>query len=215
MTGSLLVGLTSAVIMIVGGATPAFFDLLAGSLAGIKPYLGIFRFSTYLFGMAWIVQLLGFVALTRLLVRTGDEVISPLALAVTVVVTVLGTLEVGFVVGVTTWAVSEAASTGITPELYTVLSEGLLGRIQFVYTVLGFLSQAAFAVALLKTRLLPRSVSLTALVWALIWLALDPGIVGIPAILLLMPAGIGTALLTTDQPLVTTQPPLQKEAVDG
>lgn len=201
--------------MILSGAATVFFDLLGGSLAGMKPYLGAFRVSTYLFGAAWIAMLAGFVALTRLLVRSGEEMISPLALAVTVVTTVLGILEVSFVVGVTTWAVGEAASTGVTPDLYTVLADGLLSRVQFTYTVLGFAAQVGFAVALLKTMLVPRWVSTTALVWGLVWLALDPGVFGIPAILLFMPAGIGIALLTTHKPTITTQPPLQEEASHG
>ena len=136
-----------------------------------------------------------------------------LSLAAMFVAIVFAILELTFTVGVTTWAVGEASRMGTTPELYEVLNDGLLDRIQFVYTILGFAAQAGFAVALLKTRMLARWIGTTALIWSLIWLALDPGVFGIPAILVFMPAGIGVALLTTRE--TAAQPRRQKEAIHG
>lgn len=215
LTGSLLIVLVAGIVMVVSGAVPAFFDFLDGSLAGLKPYLPAFRASTYLWVVAWISLLLGSVALTRLLVRSGDDQMAILALAATVVATVLAILEATFTIGVTTWAIEEAASTGTTPQVYTVLDDGLLDKIQFVYTVLGFAGQVGFGAALVKTSLLPRWVAMTALVWALVWLILDPFFLGIPAVLLFMPAGIGVALLLSDRTAVTSQSQHDKETIDG
>lgn len=206
-TGALLVAglllvLAAAAVMIVSGALPAFFDFLGGSLADLEPHLGAFRFSTYLWAVAWISSLLGLVALTRLLILSGDEGLAVLSLAAAVIATVLGILEATFTVGVTTLAVEEAARTGTTPGIYIVLKEGLLDKIQFVYTILGFAAQAGFGAALLKTRLLPSWVGMTAVVWGLFWLVLDSFFLGIPALLLFMPAVIGVALLMTDRTAV-------------
>lgn len=198
LVAGLLIGLVAAAVMIGSGAMAAFFDFLGGSPAGLEPHLEVFRFSTYLWAVAWISKLVGFVALSRLLIRSGDEQLAVVSLAVLVIATVLGILEATFTVGVTTWAVEETARTGATPEMYTVLKEGLLDKIQFVYTILGFAAQAGFGAALLKTRLLPPWIGMTAVVWGLVWLVLDSFFLGIPALLLLMPAVIGVALLMTD-----------------
>lgn len=206
LTGSLLIGLVAGVIMMSSGAVPAFSDFLGGSLSGLKPYLPAFLVSTYLWVAAWIFLLLGFVVLTRLLFLSGDDQVSILALAVTVVATVLAILEATFTAGVTTWAIEEAASTGTTPQMYTVLNDGLFDRIQFVYTVLGFAGQAGFGVALLKTSLLARWVGQTTVVWGLVWLVLDSFFLGIPALLLLMPAWIGATLMMSDETVVALRP---------
>lgn len=215
LTGSLLIVLVAGIIMIGSGALPAFFDFLGGSLAGLKPYLVSFLVSTYVWVAAWISLLLGFVALTRLLVRSGDDQVAILALAATVVATVLAILEATFTVGVTTWAVEEAASTGTTPPMYTVLDDGLFDRIQFVYTILGFAGQAGFGVALLKTSLLARWVGQTTLAWGLVWLVLDSFFLGIPALLLFMPAAIGVTLLMSDETAVPAAIPIRKEETNG
>ncbi len=164
--------------------------------------MSAFRFNVYLWAVAWILLVLGFVGLTRLLVNSGGEQLAILALAVTVVATVLAILEAVFTIGLTTWAVKEAARTGITPEIYIVLDDGLFDKIQFVYTVLGFAAQAGFGAALLKSTLLPSWVGQTTLVWGLVWLVADSFFLGIPALLLIMPAVIGVALLNTNRTVI-------------
>lgn len=216
LTGSLIIVLVAAAIMITSGATPAFFDLLGGSLAGLKPYLWVFRASTYMWAVAWMSLLLGFVALTRLLTRYGDDEIAPMALAATIVAMVLAMLEATFTVGVTTWAVEEAANTGATPEIYTVLEEGLLDKIQFVYTILGFAAQAGFGAALLKTGLLASSVGWTAVVWGSFGLAVDSFYLGIPGLLFFIPAVIGISLLARSRTEVaSSRIPGGKETISG
>lgn len=212
---SLIIVLVAAAVMVVSGALPAFFDFLGGSLESLEPHLQAFRFSTYLWALAWVTLLLGFVALTRLLIRYGDEQFAVLSLAPTAIATILGILEAAFSVGVTTWAVEEAARTGATPEIYTVLKDGLLDKIQFAYTILGFAAQAGFGAALLKTRLIPSWAGMTAVVWGLVWLVLDSFFLGIPALLLFMPAVIGVALLTTGGTTVRAQAKMKGEAIHG
>lgn len=215
LVSALLVAVLAGVVLVGSGASNAFFDLLGGSLSGMKPYVSAFRFSTYMWAVTWVTLMLGFVALTPQLERAGDDRVASLSLAVFMLATVLALLEAAFTVGLTVWAIEETAGSGVTPEVYEVLNDGLLGRIQFVYTILGFVAEAGFALSLMKTRLVPRWVGVTALAWSLIWLAIDPGVFGIPALLLFMPAGIGIALLTSDQNMFAMERRLPEETVDG
>jgi hypothetical protein len=205
--------LVAAVVMVASGALSAFFDFLGGSLAGLEPYLSVFRFNVYLWALAWISLLMGFVGLTRLLVESVGEHAAVLSLAVTVVATVLATLEAVFTVGLTTWSVEEAATAGVTPEIYTVLAGGLFDKIQFAYTVLGFAAQAGFGVALLKSTLLPHWIGRITLIWGLVWLVADSFFFRIPALLLIMPAVIGASLLTNGRTGVTA--PAEREGING
>lgn len=70
-----------------------------------------------------------------------------------------------------------------------------VGGIQATYIVLGLAAQAGFGAALIQTEILPAWVGQTTVVWSLLWL-LVVGL-GIPAILFIMPAVIGVALLLT------------------
>jgi hypothetical protein len=197
--------------MVASGAVSPFFDFLGGSIAGLEPFLGVFRLNVYLWSVAWISLTLGFVSLTRLLLHWEGKQAAVLALAVTGVVTVLAILEAVFTIGLTTWAVEEAAATGITPEIYTVLDDGLFDKIQFAYTLLGFAAQAGFGVALLKSKLLPSWVGQMTLIWGLVWLVADSFFLGIPALLLIMPAVIGISLLLASRRPDTAE----KERING
>lgn len=187
-----LIGLVALGILIVSGALPAFSSLLRGSLAELAPHVHAFRWSTFLYATAWLAQLGGFLLLTRVLVRTGDQHLAVVAMALTGVAAVLGILEATFAVEVTTWAAEEAATTGTTPQLYTPL-ENWLDSIQAVYITLGLGAQAGFGSALFTTRVLPTWIGLTTMAWAAFWLV--GFFAAFPAVLFVMPAVIGMALL--------------------
>lgn len=110
------------------GHEPVFRPWLLLGETSPFPYLFVFRFGTFLYAAAWPSLLLGFAALTVFLVRSGDELMGVLDGAATVVAAGLGILEATFAVGVTTWAVEEAARSGRTPQIYTVLDEGCSTR---------------------------------------------------------------------------------------
>lgn len=73
--------------------------------------------------------------------------------------------------------------------------ERWVGGIQAIYIVLRLAAQAGFGAALVQTDLLPAWVGQTTLAWSLVWLVVIG--LGIPAMLFIMPAVIGAALLLT------------------
>lgn len=198
LTGGLLTMATGLVLaggitLGASGALPAFSDFLGGSPGAMAQYLSPLTAGTYLYAAAWTVLLLGSVSLTRLVLRAGDDLIAPMALAATTVATVLGILEATFTIGVTTWAVREAAGGGL-PAIYVVL-ESWTGQMQDVYIVLGLAAQVGFSVKLVRSRLISAWIGWIAGAWALTWLPLRG--LGIPALLFFWPLVIGVALLVS------------------
>lgn len=193
LVAGLLIGLLALGVLVVDGALPAFGAALRrGSLKALAPHVLAFRVSNVLYAAAWVSLLLGFVLLTRSLVRSGEDLFSGVALAATVVATVLGLLEASFGIMVTPWAAQEAANSGVVPVAYTALDRWV-SAIQAVYIFLGLAAQAGFGASLLRTELLPSWVGQATLVWASAWLMVLG--LGIPAILFVMPAVIGLAVL--------------------
>lgn len=194
LLAGLALGLVAAVIMIAGGALPAFSALLRGSLVEMAPHVLIFRVGNVLWAAAWVAMLLGFVLFTRLLIGTNGESLAVLSLAATAVASVLALLEAGFGFTVTAWAIEETARTGATPPTYSSVDRWVRGM-QAIYLFLGFAAQAGFGAALLRTELLPSWVGTTSLLLGLAWLVVLG--LGIPALLFIVPAIIGGALLFT------------------
>lgn len=195
LVGAFLVFLLALLILVASDAMSAFSQQLRGSLAPMAAHAAAFRWTNGVYAIGWVVELLGFVALARLLVRSGQEMVPLLALAALVVAAILGVLEATFHWSVTTWAAAEAARSGSTPAIYPVLARWV-GTMQVVYLILGFLSLAGFGWAVLQTDLLPSWVGFAMLAWGLGWLGVMAGFgSGVPAVLFVFLPVIGGALL--------------------
>lgn len=194
LLAGLVLGIGAAVIMIASGALPAFSALLRGSLAEMAPHVLVFRIGNVFWAAAWVAMLLGFVLFTRRFFGSDGELLAILSLAATAVAAVLALLEASFGFTVTAWAIDEAARSGAVPATYSIVNRWVNGM-QGIYLFLGFAAQAGFGAALLRTELLPSWVGMTSLIWGLGWLTVLG--LGIPAILFILPALIGTALLVT------------------
>ena len=194
LVASLLVLLLDLIIMIASGAAPAFPAIISGRLAEAAPYAATFRLLILGFVIAWIVQLLGLVLLTRLLVRAGDEQIAILAFTLVLVATLLAVLYTTFRMSVELWAAQEAARIGSVPAIFEPLRawpHSFFAVAERAY----FLATAGFGWAILRTGLLARWVGWAAIGWSLLWLLAGLGGGVPPATPLIMPAVIGIALL--------------------
>lgn len=193
LVGGLVFGLVALVVIAASGALPAFsVALRRGALAELATHVLAFRVSNILYAAAWTSLLAGFTLLYRLLSSSGAQQFSTLGLVALVVATSLGLLEATFGISVTPWAAEQAASSGTIPPAYEIVDRWVDG-IQAVYIVVGLAAQAGFGAALIQTDLLPVWVGQTTLVWSLVWLVVIG--LGIPAVLFIMPAVIGVALL--------------------
>lgn len=195
LIGAFLVFLLALLILVANGAMSAFSQQLQGSLAPLAAHAAAFRWSNGTYAIGWVAELLGFVALTRLLMRGGQEAIPVLALAAFTVVTVLGVLEASFHLSLTPWAAAEAARTGSTPAVYTLLLKWV-GAMQDLYLIMGFGSLAAYGWALLNSALVPAWLGYATLGWGLGFLAVMAGFGwSVPAVLFIYPPVIGGTLL--------------------
>lgn len=194
LVSSLAILVVAFAIVILTGALPAFSAGLRGSLAESASHAPTFRSVNLLYAVGWILQLLGFVLLTQVLVLSGRTTLVTLALAATTLATILAVLEATFHIGMTTWAAQEARSTGAVPVIYTA-ARGWVSAMKLLYLALGLSAQVAYGMALLKTELVPAWVGRTAVGWGLAWLLLLLVGVGAPALLFIVPPVIGAALL--------------------
>lgn len=188
----LLLGLVAAGIMIATGAIRAFGAQLRGSLVEMVPYVRVSGIGNILWAVAWTSLLIGSAMLAHVLADAGDQYLARVSLVVIIVAVVLALLEASFGFTVGQWAIREAAATGATPEIYTVLRRWTNGM-QVVYIVLALAATAGFGAALLQTGLVSPAVSRFAIFWSLGWLLVLA--LGIPAIVLIAPAVVGAALL--------------------
>ncbi|MEJ2262946.1 MAG: hypothetical protein P8X95_05845 [Anaerolineales bacterium] len=194
LVSSFLILLLALFILIASGAFSAFSAGLQGSLAEKTPYAAIFRRLNLFWTVGWIVQLLGFGLLTRLLLRAGDESRALLAFIAVLVAAIIGVLHGTFHMSVETWAAQEAARAGTAPEVYEPLRIWIGHTFRIAY-VLHLLGTAGFGWSLLQTSLLPPWLGRVMTGWSIFWLAGYPVGVGMPAILFIMPAIIGAALV--------------------
>lgn len=157
------------------------------------PFSAVFRATTLLYAVTWILQLLGFGLLTIMLVQAGDETLAIPAFIAVVVAAILGVLHGTFNMSVEIWASQEAARTGSIPEIYVVLQDWISDTFRIGY-LLYLAATAVYGWAILRTDLLPAWLGMAAIGWSLLWLL--SGLIGdgAPAIPLIMPAVIGAAL---------------------
>lgn len=191
---SLLILLLALIILIVSSALPAFSAGLQGSLAEKAPYANTFRLLNLFWSAGWIVQLLGFGLLTRLLLHAGDESLPITAFIAILVAAIIGVLHGTFHMSVEAWAAVEAARTGSVPEIYEPLDAWIGASFRVGY-ITHLTATAVFGWAILRSRLLPSWVGRIVVAWSFIWLLGYVIGAGAPGILFIMPAVIGIELL--------------------
>lgn len=199
LLATLLIPLAALSVMIAAGAMGAFSAMLRGSVVEMAPYVTAFRLSNLLYAAAWLCQLLGFGLLSGLLLRQHGGLPALLAFILILVAAILGVLEATFHMSVTSWVAKEAAATGSVPDHYFVMRRWV-SSFQAMHLFLGLLALTGYGWALLRTDLVPAWVGGGAVAWGLLWLvALLLG-AGAPAVLFIMPAVIGVALLRPPGP---------------
>jgi hypothetical protein len=194
LVASLLIPLLALIILVASGASTVFSDLLQGSLAQMAPYAGTFRLLNLLWTLGWIVQLLGFGLLTRLLLHAGDEPLAILAFIAILVASFLGILHGTFHMSVETWAAQETVRTGSVPGVYEPLELWIGDSFGVAYR-LHLVALAGFGWSILRTRLLTPWVGWVTIGWSFLWLVGSLVGIGVPGILFIMPTVIGGALL--------------------
>ena len=194
LVSSFLILLLALSILIASGRLPAFSAGLQGSLAEKALYASTFRLLSTFWTAGWIVQLLGFGLLTRLLLRTGDESLAIPAFIAIFVAAIVGVLHGTFHMSVETWAAQEAARTGSVPEVYKPLRVWIGASFRVAYVV-HLAATAGFGWGILCTRLLASWVGWVTIGWSVLWLPGYPVGAGAPGLLFIMPAVIGIELL--------------------
>jgi hypothetical protein len=101
---------------------------------------------------AILVATLGLILLTQLLEGAGDRIVSPLAMTI-------------FLIGTVLVFVAESFSLKLQEYIYPPI---------VVFVVLAFLGQAAFGVSILRTGYLPGWVGWVTVIWSLAWLIILP-----------------------------------------
>lgn len=194
LVASLLILLLDLIIMIVSGAAAAFPAIISGRLAEAAPYIGTFRLLILGFMVAWIVQLLGLVLLTWLLVRAGSEQLAILAFTLILTAIIITIFYSTFRMSVELWAAQEAARNGTIPAFYEPIRAWTSDFFRVATRAYHF-GIAGFGLAIIRTRLLASWVGWAAVGWSVFWLLGGLFGLGIPAIPLIMPVVIGFALL--------------------
>jgi hypothetical protein len=156
---------------------------------GNRPISGtnaLFQLERHFILASVIVSTLGLVMLETLLREAGERIFARLGM-------------VGFLFGGVLIVVAEALLLG---------GRQIPHALGISYETLAFLSQAAYGVSLLQTRLLPRWVGLVSIAWNIGWLAVLTLVNYhyIPLLHALMPFLIGILLLLRRYQASTTQP---------
>ena len=194
LAGSLIILLFALIVLITRGAIPAFSAGLQDQLAEMAPHTDTFRQLNLLWTIAWIVQLMGFGLLGWLLLRAGDGSLAIPAFLAAFVAAVLGVLHGTFHMSVDTWAAEEAARAGSVPLAFAPLDIWVSAFFRLAYAV-QLAATAGFGWSILRTGLLPPWVGWASLGWGVLWLLASLAGAGIPGLLFIMPAVIGSALL--------------------
>lgn len=195
LAASFLILLLALIIWITSGAIRGFLASQGqGSLAQMAPYVNITRLLILSFMVAWIVQLLGFGLLTRLLLRAGGPQLAVLAFTLILVATILAIVNLAFRMNIQLWAAQETARTGSLPAVYELLRawpSSLFDIAERAY----YLAVAGIGLGILRTGLLARWVGWAAIGWNLLWLIGSLGGGTPDAMPLVMPVVIGIVLL--------------------
>jgi hypothetical protein len=101
---------------------------------------------------ALVVAVLGLTLLERILEATGDRILAPSGLVISLI----------------------GASVIIVAETFFISRQEWIYAPIVAFVVLAFLAQAVFGAALLRTSLLPGWVGWTTILWNLVWLVVLP-----------------------------------------
>lgn len=193
LVGSLLILVAAAVIMLLSGAIAGFGPAIQRS-PEVAPYVDTFRLLILLFIIGWVVQLLGLGLLSRLLSRAGAEQLALLAFLLILLAVIAAVVHFSFRMIVELWAGQEAARLGNLPTLYEPLRLWTSSINRLGYR-LHAVAMIGIGWAILRTRLLARSLGWATIAWSgLVLLGALVGI-GLPAMPFLMPSAVGLALL--------------------
>ena len=216
-TGSVLI---LGCVLFQGGASLPVKDSTGTYIYGLPPqqWLGVVSlhptlwwWASVLFLSGTFVTLLGFAQLTMLLRGAGDQAFSSLGLIALVVGAVLWVIVLAFRLSIDFSAAEETARTGVMPTFYVPLREWT-DALFAVYTILTFLAALAFGGALVSTRLLPRWLGWTTIVYSLAGLGLFAAAHDMPPLFHhLLPIVMGILLLLRRQQLPRASH--QKEAL--
>lgn len=194
LVSSFLILLLALIILISSNALPGFSAALQGSLAKMAPYANTFRRLNLLWTLGWILKLVGFSLLARLLLSAGEEQLAILSFMAIFFAAMLGVLHGTFHMSIETWAAEEAARTGSIPEIYEPLELWIGSSFRIAYW-LQLAGVAGFGWGILRTGLTPSWVGWAAIGWSILWIVGYLVGVGAPGILFIMPAVIGAVLL--------------------
>jgi hypothetical protein len=148
-----------------------------------------------------IVTALGFALLTRLIWDSGERTFSSLALLVLWFGVVLMVIYLAFRLGVDPLAAQDTARTGVIPDYYVPMTEWTRALFR-VYTVFSSAALTFYGGALLVSRMLPRWLSWTALIYGLAELVLFAVAGDLPPFLhYLLPIVIGILLFLRRHPV--------------
>ena len=143
-----------------------------------------------------ILLFLGFGVLTLHLNGAGDRALSFLAFNLYIVFLMLAAIENTFHSEVTAWAGEEWARTGTVPDFFEPLREWVNGAVQLQYVTFVNASMAVYGWAFLRTKILPRWIGWTTLIWSSAWLIVAVVTQDtLPATFLVLPLLFGVALL--------------------
>jgi hypothetical protein len=161
----------------------------------IAAQTSLLQWSASLFLSGIVITALGFTLLTRLLWDSEERTCSLLALITSLFGVMLLLIYLASWVGVDPFAAQETARTGIVPDYYLPLTMWTTALFR-VYTVLAFSALALYGGALLVSRVLPRWLSWTALLYGLAGLGLFVFAQDIPPLVhYLLPLVMGILLL--------------------
>jgi hypothetical protein len=198
LVASLLILVAALIALVASGSLPAFSASLQGSLEELAPHADTFRWLNLLWMVGWIVQLLGFGLLTRLLLRAGDESLAIVSFLGILLAAILGIIHGTFHMSFELWAAQEAARTGNLPDFYEPLEAWISSAFRIAY--LGHLiAVAGFGWGILRTGLSTPWVGRAAIGWSFLWVVGYLVGAGAPGILFLMPAVIGAGLFYTSE----------------
>lgn len=207
LLSGLLLGLGALAIMIATGAAPGFVASRRGALHDLAPYVATFRMLNLLWAVSWVLLLAGLGMLARLLVRAGASHWPVLAVALALVASIAGVLHGTFHMSVQSWAAEEAARTGAVPAVYEPLDAWVSAMFRLGY-VLSLASMVGFGWSLLGGTLVAPWVASLTVGWSALWLVAGVIGVGIPALVFVMPAVVGLAL-------IVRAPTIPKSPVQG
>ena len=128
-------------------------------------HVGSLRAMSFAWAVPMLLVLAGFIVLATELSEQGSKYIPVLAAVAFTIFTTAWVVEASFHAAVTTWAVGQVERGEPVPELFFQLKRWLNFYLQVIVNPLGLLALFGFAVASLRTAVLPPWASWTLIVY--------------------------------------------------